>query len=107
MKASPLLRAWLGRLDGLGVELRTRSRWTGCDGRRRLAFETPDGERVETPTRRCWRWAGPAGRGWARTGPGSRLLEAAGVAVAPFRPANVGFDVAWTGIFADGSPGSR
>ena len=24
MKASPLLRAWLGRLDGAGVELRTR-----------------------------------------------------------------------------------
>src|SRR5882672_980875 len=29
MKASPLLRAWLRRLDGLGVKLATRSRWRG------------------------------------------------------------------------------
>lgn len=29
MKASPLLRAWLGRLDGLGVRLLRRWRWTG------------------------------------------------------------------------------
>ena len=32
MKASPLLRAWLRRLDGLGVKLVTRSRWEGFDG---------------------------------------------------------------------------
>ena len=31
MKASPLLRAWLQRLDGLGVELRRQSPWTGLD----------------------------------------------------------------------------
>lgn len=29
MKASPLLRAWLERLQAMGVEVRTRSRWTG------------------------------------------------------------------------------
>src|SRR6218665_3042817 len=29
MKASPLLRAWLARLEGLGVTLRTRAAWTG------------------------------------------------------------------------------
>ena len=29
MKASPLLRAWLRRLDALGVELKTRWRWIG------------------------------------------------------------------------------
>src|SRR5580698_8774191 len=28
-KASPLLRAWLRRLDGQGVQLRLRHRWTG------------------------------------------------------------------------------
>ena len=32
MKASPLLRAWLKRLDGLGVELKRRSEWRGPDG---------------------------------------------------------------------------
>ncbi|NWM64836.1 aminoacetone oxidase family FAD-binding enzyme, partial [Escherichia coli] len=48
MKASPLLRAWLARLNELGVEVRLRSRWTGWDGEA-LRFETPDGERLETP----------------------------------------------------------
>src|SRR5690606_13856882 len=43
MKASPLLRAWLTRLDAMGVEIRTRSRWTGWrDGL--VTFETPEGE---------------------------------------------------------------
>src|ERR1700712_2830609 len=31
MKASPLLRAWLGRLGELGVTLKLRQRWTGWD----------------------------------------------------------------------------
>src|SRR5262245_60887956 len=31
MKASPLLRAWLARLGGLGVRLETRSRWMGWE----------------------------------------------------------------------------
>lgn len=32
MKASPLLRAWLRRLDAQGVQLRLKHRWTGWDG---------------------------------------------------------------------------
>ncbi|KAK0322903.1 hypothetical protein LTR94_038666, partial [Friedmanniomyces endolithicus] len=48
MKASPLLRAWLARLEGLGVEIRTRSRWTGWQGEA-LTFDTPDGEQIERP----------------------------------------------------------
>ena len=32
MKASPLLRAWLSRLDRLGVRLQPRCRWVGWDG---------------------------------------------------------------------------
>ena len=44
MKASPLLRAWLKRLEGAGVELRSRWRWAGFDGDG-LAFETPAGRR--------------------------------------------------------------
>ena len=42
MKASPLLRAWLGRLAAAGLETRTRWRWTGGFGPFR--FETPEGE---------------------------------------------------------------
>jgi uncharacterized flavoprotein (TIGR03862 family) len=100
MKTSPLLRAWLARLDGLGVEIRTRSRWTGWrDGA--LVFETSDGERLERPEAVVLALGGAS---WPRLGSDGAWkpwLETAGVAVAPFRPANVGFDLAWSPLFRD------
>src|SRR5215208_5456747 len=42
-KASPLLRAWLRRLDSMGVKLVLRHRWSGWDEQGRLDFQTPDG----------------------------------------------------------------
>ncbi|MFN7111668.1 MAG: TIGR03862 family flavoprotein [Brevundimonas sp.] len=100
MKTSPLLRAWLARLEGLGVEIRTRSRWVGwCD--EALAFETPDGERLERPDAVVLALGGAS---WPRLGSDGAWkpwLEAAGVAVSPFRPANVGFDLAWSPLFRD------
>src|SRR5207302_6928693 len=45
-KASPLLRAWLRRLDAAGVEFFLRHRWIGWDARGRLLFRTSDGERA-------------------------------------------------------------
>src|SRR6478752_5006315 len=44
-KASPLLRAWLRRLDAKGVRLALRHRWSGWDAHGRLQFQTPDGPR--------------------------------------------------------------
>ena len=38
MKASPLLRAWLRRLDAAGVSFKLRHRWTGWDDAGRLAL---------------------------------------------------------------------
>ena len=48
MKASPLLRAWLRRLDGMGVQMRSRWRWTGFgdDG---LTFDAPAGPQALSP----------------------------------------------------------
>lgn len=100
MKASPLLRAWLGRLGELGVEVRTRSRWIGRrDGG--WVFGTPDGERVERPDAVLLALGGAS---WPRLGSDGawrERLEAEGVAVEPFRPSNVGFDVEWSDVFAD------
>ena len=45
-KASPLLRAWLRRLDADGVKFAFRHRWTGWDEQGRLHFRTPDGVRA-------------------------------------------------------------
>ena len=100
MKASPLLRAWLGRLAELGVEVRTRSRWTGRRGGD-WVFSTPEGERVETPDAVVLALGGAS---WPRLGSDGSWtdeLAAAGVEIAPLRPSNMGFDVAWSSVFAD------
>ncbi len=103
MKASPLLRAWLARLEELGVEIRTRSRWTGWQGEA-LTFdmpEMPEGERIERPDAVILALGGAS---WAKLGSDATwipALEEAGATVAPFRPANVGFDVAWSPLFRD------
>lgn len=98
MKASPLLRAWLERLQTTGVEVRTRSRWTGWrDGA--LVLQTPEGERLEQADAVVLALGGAS---WPRLGSDGAWrpwLEAAGVEVAPFRPANAGFDVAWSDAF--------
>src|SRR4051794_27366074 len=41
-RATPLLRAWLRRLDGAGVALRTRSTWLGWDEAGRPRFRDDD-----------------------------------------------------------------
>lgn len=105
MKASPLLRAWLARLAALGVELRTRSRWTGArlrgaDKGLELVLATPDGERVERPDAVVLALGGAS---WPRLGSDGSWaddLAAAGVEVAPLRPSNMGFDAAWSPVFA-------
>ncbi|MGA9954748.1 MAG: TIGR03862 family flavoprotein [Bradyrhizobium sp.] len=101
LKASPLLRAWLRRLDTSGVQFALRHRWTGWDDKGRLLFQTPEGEKaVEAPATvlalggASWPRLGSDG-GWVRT------VEAKGVRVAPLRPANCGFKVAWSDIFRD------
>ena len=45
-KASPLLRAWLTRLEQLGVRLHNRHRWTGWDDSGALRFEAGGGQEV-------------------------------------------------------------
>ena len=99
MKASPLLRAWLRRLEGLGVEIRTRWRWTGWRGDAAL-FETPEGAREV--------WADVTilalgGASWARLGSDGAwagALEAAGAPLAPFAPANAAVAVGWSAHMA-------
>src|SRR6195952_4712658 len=42
--ASPLLRAWLRRLDAMGVKFALRHRWIGWDESGKLLFQTHDGQ---------------------------------------------------------------
>ena len=95
MKASPLLRAWLARLRLQGVELRTRWRWTGLqDGG--FCFDTPQGPQMLRPLVAVLALGGAS---WPRLGANGdwvAILRGAGVDVADFRPANMGFLVQWS-----------
>ncbi|TCP61618.1 hypothetical protein EV663_10469 [Rhodovulum bhavnagarense] len=99
MKASPLLRAWLRRLGGQGVQMRTRWRWMGWDGTAVL-FDTPQGaRRVQAGVTVL----ALGGASWARLGSDGHwagVLAAAGVPLAPFQPANVGLRVDWSAPMA-------
>jgi uncharacterized flavoprotein (TIGR03862 family) len=84
MKASPLLRAWLRRLDSLGVKLVPRSRWEGFDG---------------TPTILAL-----GGASWPHLGSDAAWLPVfaeKGIMVHPFKPANSRFLVHWSKVFRD------
>lgn len=95
MKASPLLRAWLGRLDTLGVVRHVRWRWTGWTGPA-LRFETPDGAREIAADVTVLALGGAS---WARLGSDGAwapVLADKGVAIAPFAPANAAVCVDWS-----------
>ncbi|MBA4059895.1 MAG: aminoacetone oxidase family FAD-binding enzyme [Verminephrobacter sp.] len=115
MKAAPLLRAWLHRLRGQGVQLHMRHRWLGwANGHDAAQAAQPAQQALDfTPSSaHVLRFATPAGEcrvtcravvlalgggSWARLGSDGAwvpLLAERGVAVAPLRPSNCGFDVA-------------
>jgi hypothetical protein len=99
MKSAPLLRAWLHRLRELGVRIHVRHRWLGWDEAGALRFATPAGE-VRTSAPAVILALG--GASWARLGSDGAwvpLLTARGVPIAPLRPANCGFECAWSEHF--------
>ncbi|MGY3240135.1 putative flavoprotein (TIGR03862 family) [Bradyrhizobium sp. USDA 4448] len=100
-KASPLLRAWLRRLDAAGVQFAFRHRWAGWDGNGRLQFQTPDGTRAVASKVTVLALGGAS---WPRLGSDGAwvdCLAAKGIAVSELRPANSGFTVSWSDVFRD------
>jgi uncharacterized flavoprotein (TIGR03862 family) len=82
MKASPLLRAWLKRLEALGVTLKSRTRWEGFDGNTTILAM--------------------GGASWPQLGSDAEwipILRAENIRVNAFRPANSRFLVDWTPVF--------
>lgn len=98
MKASPLLRAWLARLNGLGVTLRTRWRWTGWNGDA-VCFDTQNGPQEMRPKVTILACGGAS---WARLGSDGKWASFSelGPDSEPFLPSNIGFKVAWSSHMA-------
>lgn len=105
MKASPLLRAWLKRLEAQGVKILTRHRWIGFEDEKLL---------IEAPARRFAVEADAVllalgGASWPKPGSDSAWtgwLADKGIRIAPLRPANCGFDVRWSDIMRQGFAGA-
>lgn len=95
MKASPLLRAWMGRLGDLGVNVNTRWLWQGWNGTA-LAFETPEGVQILTPDITVLAMGGASWSRLGATGKWADVLAQKGVALAPFAGSNAGIQVPWS-----------
>jgi uncharacterized flavoprotein (TIGR03862 family) len=101
MKASPLLRAWLRRLDAMGVQFAMRHRWIGWDENGGLRFQTSNGPVAVDAGATVLALGGAS---WPRLGSDAAWVEtlaAKGVTIAPLRPANCGFAVTWSDVFRD------
>ncbi len=99
-KASPLLRAWLRRLDGLGVTVRTRTQWKGWTADGALLFDSPEGEFSVAPKRATLLALG--GASWPKLGSDgvwTEILAARGIGVAPLNPSNAGVRIDWSETF--------
>ncbi len=100
MKGSPLLRAWLKKLDGQGIAIRTRTTWLGWgdDGTILLqadGAEAPTAEKFDAVVMAL------GGASWPRLGADGSwqaVLMAAGIPVTPLEPANAGVIVPWSDL---------
>lgn len=92
-KASPLLRAWLRELNGLGVVFETRKHWTGWVDDGALSFS--DGSSVIADV--CVLALG--GASWPRLGADGNwvsVLAGRGIEVAPLVASNAGVNCNWS-----------
>jgi len=101
MKASPLLRAWLKRLDEAGVKVHLRHKWLGWNEDTLLKFATPEAEKNVNADAVVLALGGGS---WSRLGSDGAWvlgLEQAGAKVAALKPSNCGFEVNWSSQFRE------
>jgi uncharacterized flavoprotein (TIGR03862 family) len=101
MKAAPLLRAWLHRLRELGVRFHVRHRWCGWNSDNSLLFDTAQDEHLVSADAVVLALGGGS---WPKLGSDAAwvpLLAKRGIDIAPLRPANCGFDIAWSAHFRE------
>lgn len=97
MKASPLLRAWLIRLEGLGVDFKRQYDWLGWNEDDALIFKKPDGSKdLIKPDATLLALGGASWPDLGSDGSWANILSAKGVKINPIKPANCGFSVAWS-----------
>ncbi len=97
MKASPLLRAWLSRLEKDGVQFHYRHTWCGWKDENELVFETQN--KAEFTFKANATLLAMGGASWPSLGSDAAWvdwLSQRGTNITPFMPANCGFHVSWS-----------
>jgi hypothetical protein len=95
MKASPLLRAWLARLETQGTLFHLRHRWQGWNEEGALIFTSPGGVKTVRADAAVFALGGAS---WARLGSDgawSTLFRERTISLAPFEPSNAGIEIGW------------
>jgi uncharacterized flavoprotein (TIGR03862 family) len=101
MKASPLLRAWMARLNELGVRIVTRAQWTGWNSDGALTFADGTVHAADATVLAL------GGASWPRLGSDGHWTDRlADIEIAPLQPANCGFAVEWSDVFRDRHAGT-
>ena len=105
-RATPLLRAWLRRLDELGVEIVVRQEWNGwrADPVAGLLVDFTGRDAAGSTIAADALVLATGGASWPRVGSDGAWVDVAashGVEVTPLRPANCGFTVAWSEVFGE------
>jgi uncharacterized flavoprotein (TIGR03862 family) len=101
-KASPLLRAWLARLEGTGVTFALHHQWVGWHADGDLIFSTADGS--QKTVRADATLLALGGGSWVKLGSDGGwvdLLKSRHIPLAPLQPSNCGFAVSWSPVFRE------
>lgn len=102
MKAAPLLRSWLHRLKWHGVKFYMRHHWQGWTKHGELCFIGPGGD--TTPVAVDATVLALGGGSWPQLGSNGHwlpVLAERAIEIAPLKPANCGFEVAWSDYFRE------
>jgi uncharacterized flavoprotein (TIGR03862 family) len=99
MKASPLLRNWLRRLEKLGLKIHLKHKWIGLSEDLQLHFSTPEKNFISSHDIKIFALGGAS---WPKLGSDANwvnIFQQQNIPITPFRPSNCGFNVNWSNIF--------
>lgn len=106
MQAVALRRSWVKRLKQKGVQFHLNQRWLGWDQEKNLIFQTQSGIVIAQAKAVVLALGGAS---WPKTGSDGtwvNIFQKQGIVISPLKPANCGFEVAWSAHFRDRFQGS-
>jgi uncharacterized flavoprotein (TIGR03862 family) len=101
MQAVFIRLAWIQRLEKRGVRFHLNHRWQGWDHEKNLVFRSKFENVITHPDAVILALGGASWPTTGSDGTWATILQQIGVEIAPFKPANCGFEVKWSDFFRD------